>query len=76
MGPAGAGSLATVINAAIGNKARFTAMKDFFGSTGSGHASGVWEPANGVPQDRPDFKAEQRRLVVKLAKKRKAEEMI
>ena len=76
MGPAGAGSLATVINAAIGNKARFTAMKDFFGSTGSGHATGVWEPSQGVPQDRPDFKAEQRRLAVKLAKKRKAEEMI
>ena len=76
MGPAGAGSLATVINAAIGNKARFTAMKDFFGSTGTGHATGVWEPANGVPQDRPDFRAEQRRQALKLAKKRKAEEMI
>jgi chlorophyllide a reductase subunit Y len=76
MGPAGAGSLATVINAAIANKARFDAMKDFFGSTGEGHASGVWEPAQGVPQDRPDFKADTRRMVAKLAKKRKAEEMI
>jgi chlorophyllide a reductase subunit Y len=76
MGPAGAGSLATVINAAIGNKARFDAMKDFFGSTGEGHASGVWEPAQGIPQDRPDFKADTRRMVAKLAKKRKAEEMI
>jgi len=76
MGPAGAGSLATVINAAIGNKARFDAMSDFFGSTGTGHAAGVWEAANGVPQDRPDFKAEQRRLALKQAKKRKAEEMI
>jgi chlorophyllide a reductase subunit Y len=76
MGPAGAGSLATVINAAIGNKARFDAMKDFFGSTGEGHAAGVWEPAAGVPQDRPDFKADTRRMVAKLAKKRKAEEMI
>ena len=70
MGPAGAGSLATVINAAIGNKARFDAMSEFFGSTGTGHASGVWEASNGVPQDRPDFKAEQRRQLVKLAKKR------
>ena len=76
MGPAGAGSLATVINAAIGNKARFDAMKDFFGETGAGHASGVWEAAQGVPQDRPDFKADTRRMVAKLAKKRKAEEMI
>jgi len=76
MGPAGAGSLATVINAAIGNKARFDAMSDFFGNAGTGHATGVWEPANGIPQDRPDFKAEQRRQAAKAAKKRKAEEMI
>ena len=76
MGPAGAGSLATVINAAIGNKARFTQMKDFFGAVGEGHSSGVWEPANGIPKDRPEFKADQRRQAEKLAKKRKAEEMI
>jgi 3,8-divinyl chlorophyllide a/chlorophyllide a reductase subunit Y len=76
MGPAGAGSLATVINAAIGNKPRFEQMKAFFGDAGTGSAAGVWEASNGVPQDRPEFKAEQRRLAVKAAKKRKAEEMI
>ena len=76
MGPAGAGSLATVVNAAIGNKARFEEMKAFFGSAGTGHSTGVWEAAQGLPQDRPEFKAEQRRLAVKMAKKRKAEEMI
>jgi chlorophyllide a reductase subunit Y len=76
MGPAGAGSLATVINAAIGNKARFEQMKDFFGAVGTGHATGVWESAGGVPQDHPHFRAEQRRQAEKLAKKRKAEEMI
>ncbi|WP_233167959.1 chlorophyllide a reductase subunit Y [Xylophilus sp. ASV27] len=76
MGPAGAGSLGTVINAAIGNKARFDAMSEFFGSTGTGHATGVWEAAQGVPQERADFKAEQRRQMLKLVKKRKAEEMI
>ncbi len=76
MGPAGAGSLATVINNAIGNKGRFEEMKAFFGDTGMGHSAGVWELANGVPQDRPEFRAEQRRQAVKLAKKRKAEEMI
>jgi chlorophyllide a reductase subunit Y len=76
MGPAGAGSLATVINAAIGNKARFSAMKDFFGEAGSGHSAGVWEGANGVPQDRPEFKAETKRQLEKLLKKRKAEAMI
>ena len=75
MGPAGAGSLATVINAAIGNKGRFEQMKNFFGSVGTGHATGVWEPAGGVPQDRPEFKADQRRHALKLAKKRQAEEM-
>ena len=51
-------------------------MKEFFGSVGEGHTSGVWEPANGVPTDRPDFKADQRRQAEKMAKKRKAEEMI
>jgi chlorophyllide a reductase subunit Y len=76
MGPAGAGSLAQVVNAAMGNKSRFDAMKDFFGSTGEGHASGVWESSHGVPQDNAAFKAEQRRQVLKMAKKRKAEEMI
>jgi 3,8-divinyl chlorophyllide a/chlorophyllide a reductase subunit Y len=76
MGPAGAGSLATVINAAIANKARFDEMKAFFGSTGVGHSAGVWEPAGGVPKDRPEFKAETHRQTQKLLKKRKAEEMI
>jgi 3,8-divinyl chlorophyllide a/chlorophyllide a reductase subunit Y len=72
MGPAGAGSLATVINAAIGNRARFETMQAFFGGVGEGHASGVWE---NVPQDRPEFREHTRRQVIKLQKKRKAEEM-
>ncbi|MBU6270525.1 MAG: chlorophyllide a reductase subunit Y [Betaproteobacteria bacterium] len=73
MGPAGAGSLATVINTAIANKARFDDMKAFFGDVGHGHASGVWE---GVPQDRPEFREHTRRQVIKLQKKLKSEEMI
>jgi chlorophyllide a reductase subunit Y len=73
MGPAGAGSLAAVINAAIGNKARFDAMKDFFGDTGEGDKSGVWQD---VPQDRPEFREHTRRQVIKLIKRRKAEEMV
>ncbi len=73
MGPAGAGSLATVINTAIANKARFDTMQDFFEDVGTGYASGVWE---GVPQDRPEFREHTRRQVIKLMKKRKAEEMI
>ena len=73
MGPAGAGSLATVVNAAIGNKARMEDMKSFFGGTGMGDSAGVWE---GKPQDRPEFRIETRRRLDKAAKKRKAEEMI
>jgi 3,8-divinyl chlorophyllide a/chlorophyllide a reductase subunit Y len=82
MGAMGAGSLAQVVNAAIANKSRFDAMKDFFGDVGAGHNAGVWESGAGSatasqpPQDRPDFKADTRRQVEKLAKKRKAEEMI
>ena len=75
MGPAGAGSLAMVVNAAMGNKARFAAMKDFFGSTGAGHASGVWEPGQGAPKDRPEFKAETKRQLQKQLARRKAEAM-
>ncbi len=53
-GPAGAGSLAMVVNASLGNQARFDAMKDFFEGVGEGHAAGVWE---NTPVDRPEFKA-------------------
>jgi chlorophyllide a reductase subunit Y len=54
MGPAGAGSLAQVINAALANKDRFDQMSAFFDGVGVGHAAGVWEQ---TPKDRPDFKA-------------------
>ncbi|WP_233718318.1 chlorophyllide a reductase subunit Y [Jiella avicenniae] len=47
MGPAGAGSLAEVINGAIGGKPRFDRMKAFFEGVGEGYASGIWED---VPQ--------------------------
>lgn len=73
MGPAGAGSLATVINAAMSNKPRMDSMKAFFGNAGEGDRAGVWE---GVPVERPEFRVETRRRLDKLAKKRKAEEMI
>ena len=48
-------------------------MSDFFGGTGKDFASGVWED---TPKDRPEWKAFTRHQVEKLAKKRKAEEMI
>lgn len=55
MGAAGAGSLATVINTALGNRARFDAMRDFFEGVGTGHAAGVWQE---VPQRRQGPKIE------------------
>jgi chlorophyllide a reductase subunit Y len=54
MGPAGAGSLAQVINAAMGNQSRFDQMSAFFEGVGTGPAAGVWED---TPVDRPEFKA-------------------
>ncbi|MBY8337809.1 chlorophyllide a reductase subunit Y [Alteriqipengyuania sp. NZ-12B] len=53
MGPAGAGSLAQVINAALGNKSRFDRMRDFFEGVGADDNAGIWED---TPVDRPQFK--------------------
>ena len=70
MGPAGAGSLAAVINAAIANKHRFDTMAEFFGDAGQGDKAGVWTD---TPQARPEFRADFKRQVIKLHAKRKAE---
>ncbi len=53
MGPAGAGSLAQVVNAALGNKTRFDKMRDFFEGVGADDTAGIWED---TPVDRPQFK--------------------
>ena len=73
MGVAGAGSLAQVVNAAMGNRARFDAMKAFFDGVGTGEGAGVCQE---VPQPRPAFREQYRRQMEKLAAKRKSEEMI
>lgn len=73
MGPAGAGSLAQVVNTAIANKGRFEQMQAFFGATGEGDAAGVWQEP---PVARPEFRAEMRRQIIKIQKRRKAEEMV
>ncbi len=73
MGPAGAGSLATVINGAIGNKVRFDTMSDFFEGVGTGHNAGVWQES---PKDHPEFRAAYKAKLVKLAKARSVEEAI
>ena len=70
MGPAGAGSLAQVINGALGNKARFDKMRDFFEGVGTGAATGVWSEQ---PVDRPEFKA---RFAAKRLAAAKAEESV
>ncbi|MEM9880445.1 MAG: chlorophyllide a reductase subunit Y [Pseudomonadota bacterium] len=62
MGPAGAGSLSQVINAAIKNKTRFDAMKQFFEGVGTDYAAGVWED---TPEDRPAFK---KKFAIKAAR--------
>ncbi|MCO6402449.1 chlorophyllide a reductase subunit Y [Aurantimonas endophytica] len=50
MGPAGAGSLAQVINAAIASKSRFDTMRDFFEGVGTGHTAGIWEDVPPAPR--------------------------
>ena len=45
MGPAGAGSLAHVINGALANQQRFDAMSAFFDGVGADAASGIWPKA-------------------------------
>jgi chlorophyllide a reductase subunit Y len=70
MGPAGAGSLAQVVNTALSNKARFADMRDFFEGVGTGHAAGVWET---LPRDRPEYRAQR---LIQLSKRPKSEEAI
>ena len=72
-GPSGAGSLATVVNAAIAGKARFDEMKEFFEGVGTGHTSGVWQEA---PKDRPEFREAFRRKMEKAAASRNVEDAI
>ncbi len=70
MGPAGAGSLAMVVNAALANQGRFDKMTAFFEGVGAGPTAGVWED---TPKDRPEFKA---KFAAKRIAAAKAEEAI
>ena len=72
LGPAGAGSLAQVVGSALGNRARFDGMREFFEGVGAGDTAGIWE---GVPRLRPEFREQHQRKLAKLAKARAAEEM-
>ena len=73
MGPAGAGSLAQVVNAAIAGRDRMEDMKTFFEGVGHGDSAGIWE---GSPNLRPDFRAAHQKKLDNKAKAAKAEEMI
>ena len=66
MGPAGAGSLAQVVNTAIGNKSRFDEMNAFFGGVGKGFSAGVWED---TPVDRPEFRERMKKRGAKATAK-------
>ncbi|MEO1252800.1 MAG: chlorophyllide a reductase subunit Y [Pseudomonadota bacterium] len=66
MGPAGAGSLAQVVNAAIESKARFDDMRAFFEGVGAGDTAGVWET---TPVIHDDFRKKQRRKLEIKAKR-------
>ncbi len=72
-GPAGAGSLAQVVNGAMRNTERFSQMKAFFAGVGTGYTAGVWSE---TPEDRPEFREHYRRHLAKKARQKKAEEMI
>ena len=73
MGVAGAGSLATVINAAISNKDRMAHMKAFFEGVGHDDTAGVWE---GDPNLRPDFRAQHQKKLDKQKRAADAARMI
>ncbi len=70
MGPAGAGSLAQVINGALANNARFDRMQAFFEGVGEGHNAGIWEE---TPVDRPEFR---KKFAAKQIAAAKSEEAI
>ncbi len=68
MGPAGAGSLQQVVNAAINGAEKMGKMKAFFEGVGHDDTAGVWE---GAPNLRPDFRAQHQK---KLDKQKRAAE--
>lgn len=73
MGPAGAGSLGQVVNAAIAGKDRLEDMTAFFEGVGHGDTAGIWE---GAPNLQPEFRAMHQKKLDKQARAAKAEEMI
>ncbi|MEO1688331.1 MAG: nitrogenase component 1, partial [Pseudomonadota bacterium] len=73
MGPAGAGSLAQVVNAAIANRERMAGMKAFFEGVGEKDTAGIWE---GAPVLRDDFRTKYQKKLEKQQRAAKAAEMV
>jgi chlorophyllide a reductase subunit Y len=65
--------LAQVINAALASKPRFDEMRAFFEGVGVGDCGGVW---SSPPQPHPEYREFHLHKMEKLARKRKAEEMV
>lgn len=73
MGPAGAGSLAQVVNAAMAGKARFETMRAFFDGVGEGDSAGVWRD---TPPVHEGFRDSYARKIASKSQARKNQEMI
>ncbi|HRK17318.1 MAG TPA: chlorophyllide a reductase subunit Y [Hyphomicrobiaceae bacterium] len=73
MGPAGAGSLAHVVNGALANKSRFDTMRAFFENVGEGDAAGIW---GDVPKPQDAFRDSYRRKMAKHTAALKTGEML
>ncbi|MEM8698072.1 MAG: chlorophyllide a reductase subunit Y [Pseudomonadota bacterium] len=68
MGPAGAGSLAQVVNGAMGSKPRFDRMRAFFEGTGEDQNAGIWQE---TPRHRPEFRKKYARNLERMQAKSK-----
>jgi chlorophyllide a reductase subunit Y len=73
MGPAGAGALGQVINAALASQGRFDRMRDFFEGVGQADNAGIWED---VPADHNGFRDNYRLQLERQAKRRKTQEAV
>jgi chlorophyllide a reductase subunit Y len=73
MGPAGAGSLAQVVNAAISGRERMARMRDTFEGVGQADTAGIWQ---GAPNLRPEFRALNLKKIEKKRRAEQAQEMI
>ncbi len=72
MGPAGAGSLAQVVNGAMARQPKFDALKAFFTGVGSGKTAGIWQDVPSEPKTRAKAKPKAKAGSVTIARNPKA----